>query len=156
MYKVFIEMVSCWSTFIFALILLPNLSIVAAVLTSDQIPFSEYRLLFGLCRDEGPTAHVAVRYKGYAYATLHYDECHPAEARDWAAIAEVAVVCRAAICYEVPRSDHQNFDDSMQEFQLPWAAPFIFGPGDVVTQNGTDFPHILGGSAMCSSPTLSF
>ncbi|KAJ3899326.1 hypothetical protein F5879DRAFT_522360 [Lentinula edodes] len=162
MYKVFIEMVSCWSTFIFALILLPNPSIVAAVLTSDKIPFSEYRLLFGLCRDEGPAAHVAVRYKGYAYATLHYDECHPAEARDWAAIAEVAVVCRAAICYEVPQSpsslnsDDQNFDDSIQAFQLPQAAPFKFGPGDVVTQNGTDFSRILGGSTMCSSPTLSF
>ncbi|KAJ3970416.1 hypothetical protein EV361DRAFT_915919 [Lentinula raphanica] len=39
---------------LFALAWLTTSNIVKAVTTSDAIPFTEYRLLFGLCRDEGP------------------------------------------------------------------------------------------------------
>ncbi|KAJ4490629.1 hypothetical protein J3R30DRAFT_115272 [Lentinula aciculospora] len=141
-----------YSAFIFTLIWLSTSSV--AVMTSDAIPFSEYRLLFGLCRDEGPAAHIAVRYKGYAYATLHYDECHPAEARDLAALAELGVFCRAAICYKVPQL--KNVNDIFLDLAswIPQDAPVRFGPGDTVTANGTDFAHIMGGSAMCFSPSL--
>ncbi|KAJ3730663.1 hypothetical protein C8R42DRAFT_650797 [Lentinula raphanica] len=144
---------------LFALAWLTTSNIVKAVTTSDAIPFTEYRLLFGLCRDEGPDAHIAIRYKGYAYATLHYDECHPAEAEEEASLAEVGVFCRAAICFEVPDSlsDNESRNGNVGNSGLSRASQaFAFGPGDIVTRNGTDFPHILGGSAMCFQPSLSF
>ncbi|KAJ3801913.1 hypothetical protein GGU11DRAFT_767719 [Lentinula aff. detonsa] len=129
-------------------------NVVAAVMTSDAIPFSEYRLLFGLCRDEGPGAHIAVRYRGYAYAILHYDECHPIEVQEQAILAEVGVFCRAAVCYEAPQtlSVSENSDTVLRASHV---APFKFGPGEIVTSNGTDFARILGESAMCFSPSLS-